>query len=66
MNPMQYFFIIILLLLLFFYVLVVLATKRAMNQTKIPIPVFWKWTMAINFLLILGSLVFIALSFFLL
>ena len=55
------FFILILLLLLFFYALVVFAAKRASSQTKIPIPVFWKWIMIINFLFILGSIIFIAL-----
>jgi len=57
----QLFFILILLLLLCFYVLVVFSAKRAISQTKIPIPVFWKWIMIVNFLFILGSIIFIAL-----
>jgi len=57
----QLFFILILLLLLCFYVLVVFAAKRAISQTKIPLPFFWKWTIIINFLFILGSLIFLVL-----
>ncbi len=65
-NLIQYFFSIILLLLLSFYGLVILATKRAINQTRIPIPGIWKLTMIISFLVILGTLILIVLSHFLL
>jgi len=57
----QLFFVIALLLLFCFYLLVVFSVKRAISQTKVPITVFWKWLMIINFLFILGSLIFIVL-----
>lgn len=64
-NLIQYFFFIILLLLLFFYILIVLAIRRAVNLTAIPVPTFWKLIMIINFLLIVGSLIFILSQFLL-
>jgi len=58
----QLFFILALLLLFCFYLLVVFSAKRAISQTKIPITVFWKLIIIINFLFILGSLIFIVLA----
>jgi hypothetical protein len=58
----QLFFILALLLLFCFYLLVVFAAKRAISQTKVPIAVFWKCILIINFLFILGSLIFVVLT----
>lgn len=49
------------MLVLCFYALVVFSAKRAISQTKIPLPIFWKWIMIIDFLFILGSIIFIIL-----
>ena len=54
-------FLIGFMALLSFLLLIIYAKKRAIDQTTLPIPGFWKVLISLCFILILGSIVFILL-----